>query len=88
MKKKLFSIILSVLTLFNISHSFAAQSVSILLEEGNDTLMVIYRDESGSDGMIISYGGYKWFKEVYINQTDNEATFIQPARYGLSLIHI
>ena len=84
MKKKLFSIILSVLTLFNFSHSFATQSVSILLEEDNDTLMVIYRDESGSDGMIISYGGYKWFKEVYINQTDNEATFIQPARYGVS----
>ena len=50
--------------LFNSSNSLASESVSILLEEDNDTLMVIYRDSSGSDGMIISYGGYKWFKEV------------------------
>ena len=34
--------------------------------------------------MIISYGGYKLFKEVYTNRTNNEETFIQPAQLGIS----
>merc|ERR1711991_794522 len=46
--------------------------------------MVIYRYPSGSDGIIISYGGYKWFKEVYKNRTNKEETFIQPAKFGVS----
>ena len=84
MKKKLFSIFFLISILFNSSNSLGNESVSILLEEDNDTLMVIYRDSSGSDGMIISYGGYKWFKEVYTTRTNNEETFIQPAQLGIS----
>jgi len=84
MKKKLFSIILFFSVIFNFSNSLANESVSILLEEDNDTLMVIYRYASGSDGIIISYGGYKWFKEVYKNRTNEEETFIQPAKFGIS----
>ena len=39
--------------------------------------MVIYRYPSGSDGIIISYGGYKWFKEVYSKPTNRDKTFIE-----------
>ena len=84
MKKKLFSIILFFSVIFNFSNSLANESVSILLEQDNDTLMVIYRYPSGSDGIIISYGGYKWFKKVYNNRTNKEETFIQPAKFGVS----
>ena len=63
MKKKLFSIILFLSVIFNFSYSLANESVSILLEEDHEGIMVIYRGSSGSDGIIISYGGYKWFKE-------------------------
>ena len=84
MKKKLFSIILFFSVIFNFSNSFAKESVSILLEEDHKGIMVIYRGSSGSDGIIISYGGYKWFKEVYKNRTNNEETFIQPDKFGVS----
>ena len=84
MKKKLFSIILFFSVIFNFSNSFAKESISILLEEDHKGIMVIYRGSSGSDGIIISYGGYKWFKEVYKSRTNNEQTFIQPAKFGVS----
>ena len=84
LKKKLFSIILFFSVILNFSNSFAKESVSILLEKDHKGIMVIYRYPSGSDGIIISYGGYKWFKEVYKSRTNNEQTFIQPAKFGVS----
>src|SRR5210317_831871 len=82
MKKKLFSFILIFLSIFNYSKAEINSTYSILLEEDNSTLMVIFRDQTGSDGLVISYGGYKWFKEVYQTKTNQEETFIQPARLG------
>ena len=82
MKKKLFSFILIFLSIFNYSKAEINSTYSILLEEDNNTLMVIFRDQTGSDGLVISYGGYKWFKEVYQTKTNQEETFIQPARLG------
>ncbi len=82
MKKKLFSIVIFFSIIFNFSSSFANETVSILLERDHKGIMVIYRYPSGSDGIIINYGGYKWFKEVYSKPTNRDKTFIQPAGIG------
>jgi hypothetical protein len=87
MKKKLFSIF-TVIVLFFLCFSKASNAqtnnYSLLINDSYNGAMFIDRFQDGSiEGTIISYGGYKWFKEVYEIKSKKEKTFIQPSKYGI-----
>ena len=87
MKKKLFSIFtFIVLFILCFSKAINAQTInySLLITDKYTSAMFIDRFQDGSiEGTIISYGGYKWFKEVYESKSEKEKTFIQPSKYGI-----
>ena len=87
MKKKLFSIFtFIVLFILCFSKAINAQTInySLLISDKYTSAMFIDRFQDGSiEGTIISYGGYKWFKEVYKSKSEKEKTFIQPSKYGI-----
>ena len=87
MKKKLFSIF-TVIVLFFLCFSKASNAqtnnYSLLINDSYSSAMFIDRFQDGSiEGTIISYGGYKWFKEVYEIKSKKEKTFIQPSKHGI-----
>ena len=78
MKKKLFSIF-TVIVLFFLCFSKASNAqtnnYSLLINDSYSGAMFIDRYQDGSiEGTIISYGGYKWFKEVYEIKSKKEKT--------------
>jgi len=57
---------------------------SIFIEEDSTGIMLINRySDKSVEGKMISYGGYKWIKEVYTKSTpDNSSTYITPGKYA------
>ena len=79
---------ISIFIFLSLSLSVNAKSIinySIFIEEDFDTVMFINRYSDNSiSGKIISYGGYKWFKDVYKNNSSNNtSTYITPRKYAL-----
>ena len=84
MKKLLITTIFLICASFNVNAKNLI-NYSILIEEDFDTIMLIQRySDNTTSGKIISYGGYKYFKDVYGNGVaSNMSTYIQPAYHGI-----
>ena len=88
MKKKFFNIKIIFTVFFAIflqtSNVKSDSNYSLLIEEDFKDIMLVLRNSNGDvNGKIISYGGYKWFKKVYENNSSKEETFIQPSNLGI-----
>ena len=88
MKKKFFNIKIIFTVFFAIflqtSNVKSDSHYSLLIEEDFKDIMLVLRNSNGDvNGKIISYGGYKWFKKVYENNSSKEETFIQPSNLGI-----
>ena len=78
---------LLVIIYFSLTFSLSAKTLvnySILIEEDVSDIMLINRYSDNSiEGKMISYGGYKWMKEVYTKSTpNNSSTYITPSKYA------
>ena len=88
MKKKFFNIKIIFTVFFAIflqtSNVKSDSNYSLLIEEDFKDIMLVLRNSNGDvNSKIISYGGYKWFKKVYENNSSKEETFIQPSNLGI-----
>lgn len=68
------------------SDSNKIQSYSIFIEEDYTTSMILFRANDGfTYAEILQYGGYKWFKNVFKENEENQLIVsIQPSQYGKS----
>ena len=76
----------TLLTLFVlfVSSPLFASDYSLFYEEDGKAIMIIYYDDNKLFGEIIQFGGYKWFRKTYSNQSNETVSFIQPSNLGVS----
>ena len=78
---------LLVILYFSSTFSLSAKTLinySLLHEEDTTGIMLIKRySDKSIEGKMISYGGYKWIKEVYAKSTpNNSSTYITPGEFA------
>ena len=77
-------LILSFCFFFLFLSTVFAEDYSFFVEEDSKSVMIIYYNQKGFNGEIISFGGYDWFRRTYSNPSELVATYIQPSKFGIS----
>ena len=85
MKKSILIIVIFLFSIKNILANEKVDAYSFFYEEDGDGALILYYQNDDIFGQIISYGGYKWFKDTYTNSDNETSTFIQPSNLGISM---
>ena len=85
MKKFILATFIKFFFIFNCFASDDIDAYSFFYEEDGEGALILYYQNDDIYGQVISYGGYKWFKETYLNKDTETSTFIQPSHLGKSM---